>query len=88
VDRIAALLGLDREAVEPGGSAVLLPYLDGERTPNLPFASGLLTGLRHETTPGQLLQAAYDGPRTRCSQPSTTSCGGAARSRRRTPRCC
>ena len=61
VDRIAALLGLDREAVEPGGSAVVLPYLDGERTPNLPLASGLLTGLRHDTTPGQLLQAAYDG---------------------------
>jgi xylulokinase len=61
VDRIATLLGLDRNAVEPGGSAVLLPYLDGERTPNLPFASGLLTGLRHDTTPGQLLQAAYDG---------------------------
>ncbi len=61
VDRFAALLGLDREAVEPGGSAVVLPYLDGERTPNLPFASGLLTGLRHDTTPGQLLQAAYDG---------------------------
>jgi xylulokinase len=61
VDRIAALLGVDREAVEPGGSAVVLPYLDGERTPNLPLASGLLTGLRHDTTPGQLLQAAYDG---------------------------
>ena len=61
VDRIAALLGLDREAVQPGGSAVVLPYFDGERTPNLPFASGLLTGLRHDTTPGQLLQAAYDG---------------------------
>jgi xylulokinase len=61
VDRIAALLGLDREAVEPGGSAVILPYLDGERTPNLPSAAGLLTGLRHDTTPGQLLQAAYDG---------------------------
>ncbi|RII06838.1 Xylulose kinase [Streptomyces sp. YIM 130001] len=61
VDRIAALLGLDREAVEAGGSAVLLPFLDGERTPALPGASGLLQGLRHETTPGQLLQAAYDG---------------------------
>ncbi|RFU83959.1 xylulokinase [Streptomyces triticagri] len=61
VDRIAALLGRDREAVESGGSAVLLPFLDGERTPNLPGASGLLHGLRHETTAGQLLQAAYDG---------------------------
>ncbi|MGW2264380.1 xylulokinase [Streptomyces sp. SCA2-2] len=61
VDRVAALFGLDREAVEPGGSATFLPYLDGERTPNLPHASGLLTGLRHDTTPGQILQAAYDG---------------------------
>ncbi|MGV2916095.1 xylulokinase [Streptomyces alfalfae] len=61
VDRVAALLGLDREAVAPGGTATLLPYLDGERTPDLPHASGLLHGLRHDTTPGQLLQAAYDG---------------------------
>ncbi|MEU6846236.1 xylulokinase [Streptomyces sp. NPDC046716] len=61
VDRIAALLGLDREAVEQGGTATVLPYLDGERTPDLPDASGLLTGLRHDTTGGQLLQAAYDG---------------------------
>ncbi|MCC9738104.1 xylulokinase [Streptomyces sp. MNU89] len=61
VDRFAELLGRDREAVEPGGSAVVLPFLDGERTPNLPYASGLLHGLRHDTTPGQVLQAAYDG---------------------------
>ncbi|MFJ9037182.1 xylulokinase [Streptomyces sp. NPDC102406] len=61
VDRIAALLGLDREAVEAGGAATILPYLDGERTPDLPHASGLLTGLRHDTTGGQVLQAAYDG---------------------------
>ncbi len=61
VDRVAALLGLDREAVEPGTGVTLLPFLDGERTPNLPHASGLLHGLRHDTTAGQLLQAAYDG---------------------------
>ncbi|MEU1181845.1 xylulokinase [Streptomyces sp. NPDC005820] len=61
VDRLAALLGLDREAVEPTTDLTLLPYLDGERTPNLPNASGLLHGLRHDTTAGQLLQAAYDG---------------------------
>lgn len=61
VDRVAALLNLDREAVEPGGETAFLPYLDGERTPNLPGASGLLTGLRHSTSGGQLLQAAYDG---------------------------
>ncbi|WP_031064287.1 xylulokinase [Streptomyces sp. NRRL WC-3742] len=61
VDRFAALLGRDREEVEEGGTAVVLPYLDGERTPDLPGASGLVHGLRHDTTPGQLLQAAYDG---------------------------
>ncbi|MDT0347112.1 xylulokinase [Streptomyces litchfieldiae] len=61
VDRFATLLGLEREATEPGGTAVVLPFLDGERTPDLPYASGLVHGLRHATTGGQLLQAAYDG---------------------------
>ncbi|MEU4144507.1 xylulokinase [Streptomyces parvulus] len=61
VDRVATLLGLDREAVEPGTEVTLLPFLDGERTPNLPNSSGLLHGLRHDTTAGQLLQSAYDG---------------------------
>ncbi|MFI5982307.1 xylulokinase [Streptomyces sp. NPDC051555] len=61
VDHFAALLGRGREDVEDGGTAVVLPYLDGERTPDLPGASGLVHGLRHDTTPGQLLQAAYDG---------------------------
>jgi xylulokinase len=61
VDKVAALLGRGREDVEPGGSVAFLPFLDGERTPNLPYASGLLTGLRHETTAGQVLQGAYDG---------------------------
>ncbi|MFD6415713.1 xylulokinase [Streptomyces sp. NPDC060194] len=61
VDRIAGLLGREREDVEAGGSVTVLPFLDGERTPNLPSASGLLHGLRHDTTGGQVLQAAYDG---------------------------
>ncbi|GHB09139.1 xylulokinase [Streptomyces chryseus] len=61
VDKVAALLGLDRDDAAPGGEAVLLPYLDGERTPDLPAASGVLTGLRHDTTPRQLLGAAYEG---------------------------
>ncbi|MEV4561365.1 xylulokinase [Kitasatospora sp. NPDC049285] len=61
VDRVAALLGRGREDVEPGGTAVVLPYLDGERTPDLPYAAGLFHGIRHDTTPGHLLQAAYDG---------------------------
>ncbi|MGW2087345.1 xylulokinase [Streptomyces sp. NPDC001880] len=61
VDKIAELLGLGRDDTSPGGEAVLLPYLDGERTPDLPTASGLLTGLRHDSTPQQLLGAAYEG---------------------------
>ncbi|MET9804177.1 xylulokinase [Streptomyces sp. NPDC006368] len=61
VDKVAHLLGLDREDAAPGGEAVLLPYLDGERTPDLPGASGLLTGLRHATSGRQLLGAAYEG---------------------------
>lgn len=61
VDRIATLLNLDREAVEPGDGPVLLPFLDGERTPHFPYASGLLYGLTHGTSGGQVLQAAYDG---------------------------
>ncbi len=61
VDRVAGWLGLDRDDVAPAGSVVMLPYLDGERTPNLPLASGTITGLRHTSTPQQILMAAYEG---------------------------
>ena len=61
VDRMASWLGRDREQVEAGGSVVVLPFLDGERTPDLPRAAGTITGLRHDTTPGQILLAAYEG---------------------------
>ncbi|WP_328896918.1 xylulokinase [Streptomyces sp. NBC_00236] len=61
VDKVAELLGLEREDAVPGGEAVLLPFLDGERTPDLPAASGLLHGLRHDTTRQQILGAAYEG---------------------------
>lgn len=61
VDRIAELLHLDREAVAPSTDCVVLPYLDGERTPNLPHAAGTIVGLRHTTTPGEVLRATYEG---------------------------
>ncbi|MFD0142680.1 MULTISPECIES: xylulokinase [unclassified Streptomyces] len=61
VDRFAGLLGLDREDTAPGDGVVVLPYLDGERTPDLPHATGLVTGLRHTTTPQAILGAAYEG---------------------------
>jgi xylulokinase len=61
VDRVAEWLCLDREAVSEGGDVTVLPYLDGERTPNLPRAAGTIAGLRHDTEPGQILLAAYEG---------------------------
>jgi xylulokinase len=61
VDRVASWLGLDRDDVQPADSVVVLPYLDGERTPNLPLASGTIRGLRHGSTPQQILMAAYEG---------------------------
>jgi xylulokinase len=61
VDRVAGWLGLDREAAAERTTAVVLPYLDGERTPNLPRAAGMISGLRHATTREEILLAAYEG---------------------------
>jgi xylulokinase len=61
VDRVAGWLGLDREAAAERTAVVVLPYLDGERTPNLPRAAGLIAGLRHSTTREEILLAAYEG---------------------------
>ncbi len=59
------LRGLDRLALEarPGaGGLVLLPYLDGERTPDLPDAAGSLMGLtRAAMTPANVARAAVEG---------------------------
>jgi xylulokinase len=41
---------------------VLLPFLDGERTPDLPNARGLITGLsRGNATPARLARATVEG---------------------------
>ncbi|MGV9450865.1 FGGY family carbohydrate kinase [Streptomyces sp. NPDC003635] len=41
---------------------VLLPYLEGERTPNLPHTAGTLAGLRREAMrPEHLARAAFEG---------------------------
>ncbi len=66
---MASLLGLDHgqfdrlalEAPAGAGGLVLVPYLDGERTPNRPEATGLLSGLRTGVTPAQLARAAVEG---------------------------
>ena len=66
----AAMLGvglaeLDRLALaaEAGaGGLTLLPFLDGERTPNLPTASGSLHGItRANATPENLARAVVEG---------------------------
>lgn len=61
VDRFATWLGLDREQIADETEVVVLPYLDGERTPNLPEAAGSIHGLRHTTRPEEILLAAYQG---------------------------
>jgi xylulokinase len=69
LDTTAALLGVDHEGLAtlalqaaPGaGGVTLLPYLDGERTPNRPDATGTLHGLTTSTGPAQLARAAVEG---------------------------
>jgi xylulokinase len=59
------LAELDRLALaaDPGaGGLTLLPYLDGERTPDLPDATGTLSGItRSNATPENLARAAVEG---------------------------
>jgi len=43
------------------GGLTLLPYLDGERTPDLPGATGWLSGLRSDVGREQLARAAVEG---------------------------
>jgi xylulokinase len=60
----AELADLDRLAlsVEDTEGLVLLPFLDGERTPPLPDATGLLHGLtRGNATPAHLVRASVEG---------------------------
>lgn len=70
VDIAAAMVGLTRDDAlaraaqsPPGANGLLLmPYLAGERTPNLPQATGCLTGLTAENArPALIVRAALDG---------------------------
>lgn len=68
-DTVAGWLGTDApgladlamQAAADPGSTVLVPYFDGERTPNLPDATGTFAGLTNSTTREQLALAAHDG---------------------------
>lgn len=70
LDAAARLVGVNLEtfselALQAGPGAdglVLVPYLDGERTPNLPDARGALHGLtRHNLTASHVARAAVEG---------------------------
>jgi xylulokinase len=68
-DAVARLLGVDHTGLDelvlaaaPGAGGVsLLPYFDGERTPNRPAATGVVSGLRSDVTREQLARAAVEG---------------------------
>jgi len=68
-DTVAGWLGHDPasfaaaalRAVDDPGTAIVVPYFDGERTPNLPDATGMMAGLTTSTTADQLALAAVDG---------------------------
>jgi xylulokinase len=46
----------------PGaGGVVVVPYLDGERTPNRPDATGQVVGLRSDASREDLARAAFEG---------------------------
>ncbi len=67
LDAAAGLLGVDHEelsnlalsAPSGAGGLVLVPYLEGERTPNVPHATGALHGLRLETASRSYLARAF-----------------------------
>lgn len=100
VDQVAALFGIDPimalgrvGRLPPGANGLLvMPYLGGERTPNLPTATGSISGLTAlNMVPDIILRAAVDGVAagiayclealTRVSRPATeiTLVGGGAR---------
>ncbi|SOE03659.1 xylulokinase [Blastococcus haudaquaticus] len=70
LDAAASMLGVDHATLSdlalsaPSGAdgLVLVPYLEGERTPNLPLATGAVHGLTLRTaTPAHLARAAVEG---------------------------
>jgi len=70
LDAVALMLGVDHTrfaelalSAPPGADGLtLVPYLEGERTPNLPDATGALHGLRlANATPAHQARAAVEG---------------------------
>ena len=68
LDATARLLGVDHDELSrlalstDSEGLVMVPYLEGERTPNRPEATGAIHGLRlGNSTPAHLARAAVDG---------------------------
>ena len=69
VDRAAVLLGTDLTGISelaleagPTQGPVLVPFLDGERTPDRPRARGAVADLTSRTTRAELARAFVEGP--------------------------
>jgi xylulokinase len=68
-EAVRRLLGVDHDELDrlalagpPGaGGLTLLPYFDGERTPDRPDATGVLAGLRSDVSREQIARAAVEG---------------------------
>ena len=69
-ERVRSLFGFDHAAMDAAaasvpagaGGLILLPYLSGERTPNVPDGSGVLLGLDHGNfSPASLVRSAMEG---------------------------
>ncbi len=66
-DAMARLLAVDIEHLSrlaldcEASRLALVPYFDGERTPNRPDATGTLRGLRSDSTRDELARAAFEG---------------------------
>jgi xylulokinase len=66
---VARLLGVELDefnklalaAPSGSGGLVLLPYLDGERTPNRPNATGVISGMRSDVSREQVARASVEG---------------------------
>ncbi|MHB8189627.1 MAG: xylulokinase [Ferrimicrobium sp.] len=68
-DTVGALLGIDRDMMSDmalneslgAGGVVVVPYFDGERTPNRPYARGGIVGLSTSVSVSRLVRASYEG---------------------------
>uniref|UniRef100_UPI000765D524 FGGY-family carbohydrate kinase n=1 Tax=Streptomyces scabiei TaxID=1930 RepID=UPI000765D524 len=62
VPDLEALSDLAMKSTPGAHGLVMLPYLEGERTPNLPHTAGTLAGLRRESMkPEHFARAAFEG---------------------------